>query len=1558
MYNAKIRKSKRILTLFMIITTVFVLNFIPFNLNSQDLLTETDSPDEIQFLDELEIADYSQSYSSNGDNFDITLHQSYLNNSYNLMLNASDTNNNTFSIPCPTDTTFNSSYTKFEIDNIYAPNKSLVIEESTPGFTVINANHYTSFRVPTSCYITNLSVNLYSPSGADIFSFDIYGALDDSGIPKFDLTKDLTGLGPDLGSHTNDSSSGVWFTLTGFDQFLNVSETYDNYFFIKMSTSVGWGRWSTEYEGNGDDTYSYDSSSHIVGADFTLKVGLRSIGNNIANASDINLKINNADVTDITDGQGYWESNAVNGSVSGILKYNVTADWWDVTSNIKEAQINYTKTDIQAISNFDILGSGEEVNWTVSVPGGLNYFDDQLTEFNTINFSIPSTWDPPTIQVFNGSLEIPGSSINTDFVSFPFREVQVLHATNGSNWYLTANSTNLLSSITVEGVTDYTAKFSEVVRFNATFVENVSEGILNLTVYSPAPRYQNHSKPLDLFPLPDDNVFTVSDWDISTEAQEYGIYLNQMFWNNGTAAGMIESYLTIIGDTSIDVLDPPENSIYKVGEFIDIIVEYNDTRFSQAVPETEAIINYSLNEGADYLYENITYLGDGRHNISINVNHPHFSDEFGFVDVLINCSGRFYENKTIEFEFHRQITTVIAPSNTATLGPIIRGQNVSYMFSYSDTLANPIIEANWSVIGSDEGFQSFLQNHNDGTYTIHLDSDNVNVAGSPFTFKFNISAIGNETQEITLTINVNIIGTEIINTTYFDQVSRSSGLNQTFTFYFNDTTNDEPVKNINTIDVLVKDNSTGIVWDATDFDWIVSNGTGDGNYILNISLKDIDSGSYTLEVNVSKAPNYNFSLSYFSFYLRGNYSQTNLVSVSDPGGLLTSVGNYNFTIFEGSDITVEFNMTDLEYGNTLISSLADSYTVRYQNLNTPANGIIASSFQIVALNHRGSFTTSNPALVIGNYEINVTINKLNYEDVSFVLNLTVIQKYQANLTTIRPESVNAGLPFKVVIKAEYYDGSDWLLIEDSYITIIPYYNGIAGTSLGPYLTNSTGEVEFEIPTYSDTKTLNLTIHLTTAFYHQAHSIEILDITVIPSAGFSFEDLLPYLILIGAAVAVVAGSVAIHRGVVVPKKREKTRILTEVKTIFDDAINLEHVLVLYKGTGTCVFFKSFGSEQIDPELISGFISAISSFGKDLVSQEELNEISYGDKMLLLSDGEFIRVALVLGKKASLILRRNLMEFIHSFERDYANDLPKWRGQLNIFRDAGSIIDEILSTSIILPHEITYEHSKAKALKKAQSRDVLKIANNLMKDSERNFFFIATLLKEATEKTGKDTAEIFMGIKELRDIKILMPIEISTIEAKPISQQEINLINQKVSSLVNLSPEERQKLVNDLAQIGPAEREAYFVSLAKQHEIISAPIESKPGAAVIETIKQAKKEIKSLNKNAMVAKKEKDYDKCMKILQNAVKLALNWELVKESQELDDTMRKTKIEDFTIKMKILEKEAKLAVKGEKYNEAAQKYKISSKIASEIFKLGVTDMTKEVKRLSNKAKEYEKLV
>ncbi len=1010
----------------------------------------------------------------------------------------------------------------------------------------------------------------------------------------------------------------------------------------------------------------------------------------------------------------------------------------------------------------------------------------------------------------------------------------------------------------------------------------------------------------------------------------------------------------IVGNETLFVLAPTGGAVYIEGQSFDIIVEYNDTIKDAGIDG--ATIEYSLDEGSTYRQDNVSYIGDGKYNININVNDTDFI-KYGFVDIFIDASKQFYENRSTTYNFHRQITTQITPLNAIDLGSVMKGLNVSYTFNYTDTNNKPIEEVSWSRLSSPVGFTAFLENLGNGNYTMHLDTTNVRVTGLPYDYEFNIYATGNETQIIRLTVNVLTIQTEVIDVFSISEIARNSGLNQSVRFYFNDTTNNLPVLNVITENIVVKNYATGTPFSDGEF-WLFdpfSNGT----YILDITMGARNSGWYTLEINASKIPNYDFSLFNVSFYYRGNYTQINLISLSDPGGELTPSGLYNFTIFEESDLDIEFNITDLEFSNDLVLGDVNSYYITYTNLYTGSNGTLLYSLNFITNRHIGTISTSNINLVAGSYLINITVSKTNYENTSFIFNLTVIEKYQTRLTVVlQPTEVNAGDVFSIVLLAEFYNGSEWLILQGSNVIMTPYFNGIASTEIQTKSTNSTGGVSFDITIRSDARTMNITLELQVEYNHLADTLQISDISVIPlTPGLTFEDLLPYIIMIGTAIALAAGSLAVYRGVVVPKKREKQRVLTEVKTIFDDAINLEHILVLYKGTGTCIFFKSYGSEQIDPELIGGFLTAVSSFGKEMATQESLNEISYGDKMLLLADGQFIRVALVLGKKASLILRRHLKEFIDSYEKTYKEVLPNWRGQLNHFRNAGIIVDEILNTSIILPHQISSDFSSVKEIKGSFAKDVLKVAHSCCEEADRDFFFIATLLKEASEKSNKDTAEIFMGIKELRDKKILIPIEISTIEAQPISQQELNLISQKVASLTTLTNDERQKLVNDLGQLGPIEREAYLSSLAKQHQIVSAPIKSTIGTTVVDNKKSAEKGVKELTKRAKIAKGKKNYQKTIELYQSAAMLASNWELSNEFVQIEEIIRKTKIEDLSTKKKDLEKEAKDAVKSKNYAEASTKYKYASKIASEIFKLGASDMTREVKRLTKKANEYEKL-
>ncbi len=1876
MYKSNSKKKKQMLVLLLIIFVMIITNFNSFfiNFNSENSFVSN----EFDEKKKLRTADYPTSFDGSGEQINITLHQSYLNNSFNTALDLSDPNNNSILIPCPKDTFFNSSFTKISTEDIYAPNKTLIVEDDSLGVgfeTFFITNGYASFTPKGVGYIENISLLIKLIDIVDHANLTIrlYNSENDGGN-----IRPLSNLGTIVGVSNVTSDTYYWHKITNIHTLFNCSETYSDTFFFRVDRiggSVYWD-WSNDVGSDGiDEMIALDAGESpllFIGntIDLPLKIDFVPL-NNTPKPSEIELKINNTEVSDEIGNSGYWlKENQEYSDSDGNLDFELTADWWDVTCNISQVQINYTKTDLRASSEFNIAGSGQIVEWNVTRIGGLNYFGTDFDNYQ-INFTIPATWHNTSIRVFNGSDERT-STITKKLLGNGYREIQIPNAGNGTYWFLNATSDNLLASIDTMDIFNFT----DIAHFNATFLTEISDGIINLSVYSPAliNNELNYSIKIESFAA--GSVIDLTDWDISDNVTQYGDFRVHVYWNNNTAAGFREKIITILGETdlipslpkftfdasetfnidvffndtglddgingadiiyrldngairfddldhgngtytitvncndadfsdyglnlieinasktyynnqsevveitilgetdldgsilkssfdstetfnvslffndtvknsgifgairdvyvnstpytpisnhdygdgnynitidcdddvfdiqdygyfnlsinveksyyynqstwfiiyitgetslsatkfpdpiigyynsdeifnitayfedvgrneginggqvkvyvkevsassyqeysttiypydignynftvncsdpifrpygkynikinitkshyytaseileeivvgntTLTILEPTGTISYVEDETFDIVIEYID--HTQSTGITQASISYTLN-GTGYRNDNVVDNDDGTYNITINADDTDFGTNYGNINIIIRANKTYYINLTRTLTFERQIMTQLDPLNPPPLIEVIRGVSIFYTFNYSDKSGNPIEK--YDVFQNTTNLQNFewyLVNDGGGIYTLELNTSKVTAVETPYTLNFNIYTFGNQSQEISFTILITIIQTriEIESWNENDDFARSTWVNISIDFYFNDTTNDNAITGLMDSDIIIKNYYTGTAW-SPGFE--LFDRAGDGNYKLNISTVGVISGFYTLELSISKFPNYNWSLAYIQFYLRGNYTQIELISISDPGGQLSPKGMfYNFTIFEGSDINIEFNLTDLEYANALILGDVDSYNVWYKNLNTGDNGTLLNALDYVEQTpvygtHVGIIFTSNMALTPGNYLINITITKINYESTFLTFNLTVVEKYQVELNVTYPEEVNAGDPFTIIVKAEYFNGTEWLPLVGTDFILTPYFNGIASTEIQTKSSNSTGEVLFEITVRREAITMNITIQWQEEYYHIGDTLTISDIDVIPlSKGPTLEDFMPYIIIIGAVAAVGAGSVAIYRGLVVPKKREKKRALTEVRTIFDDAINLEHILVLYKGTGTCVFFKSFGSEAIDPELISGFISAVSSFGKEMVAQKALNEITYGDKMLLLADGEYIRVALVLSKKASIILRKHLTEFIAAFGKTYESELPNWRGQLNVFRNAGVFVDEIFNTSIILPHKITYEFSDVKTLKTPHSKDVLKIAHSCCEEAERDFFFIATLLKEATERTKKDTAEIFSGIKELRDNKILMPIEISTIEARPISQQELNLISQKVAGLISLSPEEKQKLVNDLAQMGPAEREAYFASIMERQEIVSAPM--KVGVVKIENLKSAKKEIKNLKKNAALARKENDYDKVITIYQNALMIATNWEIHKEFEELEDLIRRTKIVDFKAKLKKLEKEAKLAAKEEHYSEASQKFRMASRIASEIFKLGVTEMTKEVKTLSNKSKEYEKLI
>jgi hypothetical protein len=196
----------------------------------------------------------------------------------------------------------------------------------------------------------------------------------------------------------------------------------------------------------------------------------------------------------------------------------------------------------------------------------------------------------------------------------------------------------------------------------------------------------------------------------------------------------------------------------------------------------------------------------------------------------------------------------------------------------------------------------------------------------------------------------------------------------------------------------------------------------------------------------------------------------------------------------------------------------------------------------------------------------------------------------------------------------------------------------------------------------------------------------------------------------------------------------------------------------------------GSKNIDPDLISGFISAVSSFGEKIELQESLKEMKYGDKTIILSEGKYIRAAIILNKKGSTQLRENLIQFVREFEERYSEILPEWRSDLKEFKNAGSLVDKIFKTSIIRPHILKYSITDIKNLEHSVSKNIIYDAETFLEDPGRDFVFIGKLLNKVKEDTEEEIGEIFMGINELREKNLLVPLEFSELKEMEASREE--------------------------------------------------------------------------------------------------------------------------------------------------------------------------------------------
>ncbi|MHA1376654.1 MAG: hypothetical protein ACTSR7_20425, partial [Promethearchaeota archaeon] len=611
------------------------------NWNNSDDLNDFNSIDEdnIYQFEEIPTSSQALNYSGSGELINITLHQSLLNTSVIEFPNL-DTSNS-FSEPFPQFSGYNTSFINMTLNDIYAPNKTLIVEEGDTGSTLLALKYWTSFTIVGDCYLENISVKVHTSGSGDTFNIDVYNATQSGSDIKYGT--DLNGA-PVLKSIVVNNGNPHWENITNLHTRLYADQSYQKTFFVSMSIAGFDGYWHQENEGNGDNSIVWRTggSNPETGIDMTLKLGLSPL-NNIPKPSEINLKVNSSTVTDISSGSGYFSSTQKLQSGSNHLDFTVNSDWWDVSCNITKVQINYTKSDVNALSNFQILGSGQTVQWNVTIPSGLNYFDSRISDFNTINFTIPDTWLESSIQVFNG-----GTNKTSDLVERllgnGYREVQVLDAYNGTFWHLNATSSNLLTNIiaSLGSIPQFSYNHSDTVNFTAQFISYISDGNLNLSVYTPTTELLNYTSIKDISLETPGVEFFIDNWQISStlKVSEYGSYIVQMAWNNNSAAGFFEITVDIFADTEL-IWDIPKTT-FDSNETFNIDVFFNDTGINRGIDADS--FTYSI-QGNPSRTDNITINGNGNYTISIASKDVEFSG-FGHKQIEIFANELYHNNQS------------------------------------------------------------------------------------------------------------------------------------------------------------------------------------------------------------------------------------------------------------------------------------------------------------------------------------------------------------------------------------------------------------------------------------------------------------------------------------------------------------------------------------------------------------------------------------------------------------------------------------------------------------------------------------------------------------------------------------------------------------------------------------------------------------------------------------------------------------------------------------------------------------------------------------------------
>lgn len=487
---------------------------------------------------------------------------------------------------------------------------------------------------------------------------------------------------------------------------------------------------------------------------------------------------------------------------------------------------------------------------------------------------------------------------------------------------------------------------------------------------------------------------------------------------------------------------------------------------------------------------------------------------------------------------------------------------------------------------------------------------------------------------------------------------------------------------------------------------------------------------------------------------------------SDVGYNLTSVVNQ--TIFQKWQSNFTYSVSPappsiLRFGQTITFSLnftCKNTTISLQNLPVIFVMQYLQGGSVKTETHTAFITKNDNASLeymiadTFNGHLNVTIMFVGTDQIgnaSQIFNLTVNPKIQVSLNFITP------------VQSSYLVGSHYFSIN---VTDSSTGKPLPGLTIiftcMNQVKNATTDANGIAVVSLDLNQISSGVTIIVTFVEKSDlagaTITSQPFNVIDQVTFFVQNYLPIIGLIAGAIIIAA--VAVYRGYVVPKRKRTRASLRQMYQRLSDIENIQYILVLNKG-GIPMFSKSLAEVPIDESLVSGFLSAISSFGAEISTKMKkgeggLEELSYQQFKIILDEGKYVRVALLLLRRPSDTLKARLKMFTQAFEKEFGENVANFKGEVMQDMIVTPVIERVFEADLLYPHRVIDTKVKpyTKDLpKKSVTKKVLKVATGNEFDS---IFYVRELINNLKTSMGVEEINSFDSIQKLKTDQVVFAI----------------------------------------------------------------------------------------------------------------------------------------------------------------------------------------------------------